>query len=118
MSSITADLGLHAGLHASRGLNMLMALQQGLAANAERREDRRRAGIESVRELAVRLQDARRTEGQALTVAEQLAAENVALQAERDDLWEALRTTADRAARAEAAVLEAAALARARRVQA
>lgn len=116
--SVTTDLGLHVGLNASRGLSMLMALQQGLAANAERREDRRRAGVESVRELAARLRDARRTEGQALTVAETLAAEIAELQAERDDLWEALRATADRAARAEAAVLEAASIARARRLQA
>ncbi|MEL6061836.1 MULTISPECIES: hypothetical protein [unclassified Methylobacterium] len=116
--SVTTDLGLHAGLNASRGLSMLMALKAGMDAAADRREDRRRAGVESVRELAVRLQDARRTEGQAISVAEQLAAENVALQAERNDLWEALRATADRAARAEAAVLEAAAIARARRLQA
>lgn len=116
--SVTTDLGLHVGLNASRGLSMLMALQQGLAANAERREDRRQAGVASVHELAARLREARQTEGQAIAVAEALAAENVSLQAERDDLWEALRATADRAARAEAAVLEAAAIARARRVQA
>jgi len=115
---IGVDLALDFGRSASRGAAMMEALRAGVEASAARREERRQAGVVSVQVLADCLRDARKTEGQAIAVAQTLEAENAELRSELQAMWEALQASSDRAARAEAAVIEAAKVARARRLHA
>ena len=110
MSQHASHIAGHLALDvASRGALIGTAIQLGLHNRRRHIESHRRAGVDAVSDLAIRLQEARASEDEAWSSASSLASENAALRQAIATDRAALAAAQDRIARLERAVLTAAA---------